>query len=61
MKKNKKLIVILSVIVGLILVGVITFMVLLSPVSKSKDIVEFTVKKGEGKEKIVENLKDSTY
>lgn len=59
MKKNKKLIVILSVIVGLILVGVITFMVLLSPVSKSKDIVEFTVKKGEGKEKIVENLKDA--
>ena len=59
MKKNKKLIVILSVIVGLILVCVITFMVLLSPVSKSKDIVEFTVKKGEGKEKIVENLKDA--
>ena len=59
MKKNKKLIVILSVIVGLIFVGVITFMVLLSPVSKSKDIVEFTVKKGEGKEKIVENLKDA--
>lgn len=59
MKKNKKLIVILSVIVGLILVGVITFMVLLSPVSKSIDIVEFTVKKGEGKEKIVENLKDA--
>ncbi len=59
MKKNRKLIVILSVIVGLILVGVITFMVLLSPVSKSKDIVEFTVKKGEGKEKIVENLKDA--
>ena len=59
MKKNRKLIVILSVIVGLILVGVITFIVLLSPVSKSKDIVEFTVKKGEGKEKIVENLKDA--
>ena len=59
MKKNKKLIVILSAIVGLILVGVITFMALLSPVSKSKDIVEFTVKKGEGKEKIVENLKDA--
>ena len=59
MKKNKKLIVILSVIVGLILVGVITFIVLLSPVSKSEDIVEFTVKKGEGKEKIVENLKDA--
>lgn len=59
MKKNKKLIVILSVIVGLILVGVITFMVLLSPVSKSTDIVEFTVKKCEGKEKIVENLKDA--
>lgn len=59
MKKNKKLIVILSVIVGLILVGVITLMILLSPVSKSTDIVEFTVKKGEGKEKIVENLKDA--
>lgn len=59
MKKNRKLIVILSVIVGLILVGVITLMILLSPVSKSKDIVEFTVKKGEGKEKIVENLKDA--
>ena len=59
MKKNKKLIVILSVIVGLILVGVVTIMILLSPVSKSSDIVEFTVKKGEGKEKIVENLKDA--
>lgn len=59
MKKNKKLIVILSVIVGLILVGVVTLMILLSPVSKSIDIVEFTVKKGEGKEKIVENLKDA--
>ena len=59
MKKNKKLIVILSVIVGLILVGIVTLMILLSPVSKSTDIVEFTVKKGEGKEKIVENLKDA--
>ena len=59
MKKNKKLIVILSVIVGLILVSVVTFMILLSPVSKSSDIVEFTVKKGEGKEKIVDNLKDA--
>ena len=59
MKKNKKLIVILSVIVSLILVGVVTFMILLSPVSKSSDIVEFTVKKGEGKEKIVDNLKDA--
>lgn len=59
MKKNKKLIVILSVIVGLILVGIVTLMILLSPVSKSIDIVEFTVKKGEGKEKIVENLKDA--
>ena len=59
MKKNKKLIVILSVIVGLILVGVVTLVILLSPVSKSSDIVEFTVKKGEGKEKIVDNLKDA--
>lgn len=59
MKKNKKLIVILSVIVGLILVGIVTLMILLSPVSKSTDIVKFTVKKGEGKEKIVENLKDA--
>ena len=59
MKKNRKLIVILSVIVGLILVSVIALMILLSPVSKSKDIVEFTIKKGEGKEKIVENLKDA--
>lgn len=59
MKKNKKLIVILSVIVGLILVGVVTFVILLSPVSKSSDIVKFTVKKGEGKEKIVDNLKDA--
>lgn len=59
MKKNKKVIVILSVIVGLILVGVVTFVILLSPVSKSSDIVEFTVKKGEGKEKIVDNLKDA--
>ena len=59
MKKNKKLIVILSVIVGLILVGVVTIVILLSPVSKSSDIVEFTVKKGEGKEKIVDNLKDA--
>ncbi len=42
---------ILSVIVGLILVGIVTLMILLSPVSKSIDIVEFTVKKGEGKEK----------
>ena len=59
MKKNKKLIVILSVIVGLILVGVVTLVILLSPVSKSSDIVEFIVKKGEGKEKIVDNLKDA--
>lgn len=59
MKKNKKLIVILSVIVGLILVSVVTIVILLSPVSKSSDIVEFTVKKGEGKEKIVDNLKDA--
>ena len=57
MKKNKKIIMILSVIVGLILVGVVTLVILLSPVSKSSDIVEFTVKKGEGKEKIVDNLK----
>ena len=51
MKKNKKLIVILSVIVGLILVGIVTLMILLSPVSKSIDIVEFTVKKVKVKKK----------
>jgi UPF0755 protein len=45
--------------VGLILMGVVTIVILLSPVSKSSDIVEFTVKKGEGKEKIVDNLKDA--
>ena len=61
MKKNKKkkLIVIFSIVISIILVSVVVLVILLSPVNKSNEVVEFSVKKGEGKEKIVENLKDA--
>ena len=57
--KNKKLFIILGVILGVIVVFIITFFIFLTPVSKSNKVVEFTVKKGEGKETIIANLKDA--
>ena len=57
--KNKKLFIILGVILGVIVVFITTFFILLTPVSKSNKVVEFTVKKGEGKETIITNLKDA--
>ena len=56
--KNKKLFIILGVILGVIVVFITTFFIFLTPVSKSNKVVEFTVKKGEGKETIIANLKD---
>lgn len=57
--KNKKLFIILGVILGVIGVFITTFFIFLTPVSKSNKVVEFTVKKGEGKETIIANLKDA--
>ena len=57
--KNKKLFIILGVILGVIVVFIATFFIFLTPVSKSNKVVEFTVKKGEGKETIIANLKDA--
>ena len=43
--KNKKLFIILGVILGVIVVFIATFFIFLAPVSKSNKVVEFTVKK----------------
>ncbi len=58
-KRRKKIKVILGIVLGVIILAIMIFMILLGPVSKSADTVEFSVKKGEGKEKIVENLKSA--
>ena len=52
-KRRKKIKVILGIVLGVIILAIIIFMILPGPVSKSADTVEFSVKKGEGKEKIV--------
>ena len=44
--KNKKLFIILGLILGVIVVFIATFLIFLAPVSKSNKVVEFTVKKG---------------
>lgn len=57
--KNKKLFIVLGVILGIIIALVTTYFILLTPSSKSNKVITFTVKKGDGKEKIVDNLKDA--
>lgn len=57
--KNKKLLIILGVILGIIVALIATYFILLTPNSKSNKVITFTVKKGDGKEKIVDNLKDA--
>ena len=57
--KNKKLFIVLGVILGIIVALIATYFILLTPSSKSNKVITFTVKKGDGKEKIVDNLKDA--
>ena len=57
--KNKKLFIVLGVILGIIIALISTYFILLTPSSKSNKVITFTVKKGDGKEKIVDNLKDA--
>ena len=57
--KNKKLFIVLGVIIGIIIALIATYFILLTPSSKSNKVITFTVKKGDGKEKIVDNLKDA--
>ena len=57
--KNKKIFIALGVILGIIMALVATYFILLTPSSKSNKVITFTVKKGDGKEKIVDNLKDA--
>lgn len=57
--KNKKLFIVLGVILGIIMALIATYFILLTPSSKSNKVITFTVKKGDGKEKIVDNLKDA--
>ena len=57
--KNKKLFIVLGVILGIIMALIATYCILLTPSSKSNKVITFTVKKGDGKEKIVDNLKDA--
>ncbi len=57
--KNKKLFIVLGVIIGIIMALIATYFILLTPSSKSNKVITFTVKKGDGKEKIVDNLKDA--
>lgn len=60
MNKTKKILLIAGAIVIAILAClIITYNVLLAPVSKSYDSVTFVVKKGEGKQEIIDNLKES--
>ena len=57
--KNKKVLIVLGVILGIIIALIATYFILLTPSSKSNKVITFTVKKGDGKEKIVDNLKDA--
>ena len=57
--KNKKLLIVLGVILGIIVALIATYFILLTPSSKSNKVITFTVKKGDGKEKIIDNLKDT--
>lgn len=57
--KNKKLLIVLGVILGIIVALIATYFILLTPSSKSNKVITFTVKKGDGKEKIIDNLKDA--
>ena len=57
--KNKKLFIILGIILGVIVLFVVTYLILLSPVGRSNKEVTFVVEKGDGKEKIINNLKDA--
>ena len=57
--KNKKLFIVLGVILGIIIALIATYFILLTPSSKSNKVITFTVKKGDGKEKIIDNLKDA--
>ena len=57
--KNKKLFIVLGVILGIIVALIATYFILLTPSSKSNKVITFTVKKGDGKEKIIDNLKDA--
>lgn len=57
--KNKKLFIVFGVILSIIIAFIATYFILLTPSSKSNKVITFTVKKGDGKEKIVDNLKDA--
>ena len=56
-KRRKMIYIILGSILGL--VGMVTFIISLTPVSKNTDIINFTINKGDNKEAILDNLKEA--
>ncbi len=57
--KNKKIFIILGVIVGLIVAMTITYFILLTPSGRSNVPVTFVVNKGDDKKTIINNLKEA--
>lgn len=57
--KKKKIIIIISSIVGLIAIFILLFVFLLSPVSRSNKPISFEIKKGEKTQVIIGNLKSA--
>lgn len=58
--KNKKIFIILGVLLSIIIICIVTFIVLLNPVSNDTNKIDFTINKGDSKTKIVEALKDAS-
>lgn len=59
-KKRKKILsIVLITIASILLIGVIIFNILLSPVSKNSEIVDFTINYGSSRVDIVKNLKNA--
>lgn len=59
MKKHKVLFIVLGILVLLIITLIVSYILLLKPVSKTNEEVLFTVKSGEKKTDIVSNLADA--
>lgn len=57
--KNKKIFIILGVIVGLLVAMTITYFILLTPSGRSNVPVTFVVNKGDDKKTIINNLKEA--
>ena len=57
--KNKKIFIILGVIVGLIVAMVATYFILLTPSGRSNVPITFVVNKGDDKKTIINNLKEA--